>query len=112
MTERDDAPALFAAPGVASTVQDACRRSIATWGLSGVVVSEIAGAGLLAQAHAVDLAIANGRPTNVSGANRVLLEMLHGLGLLGKNVPAADPEWDALVRDLRAGDDEPATPPP
>lgn len=109
MNHPDPELSLFAPAGVpAGPVEQAMTASLDAYRAAGVVVSRVSAASLLAQAHAVDLAIRARRPTNVSGANRVLLEMMTGLGLIDRSAPATTDPLDKLIAGILAEEDQPA----
>lgn len=65
----------------------------------GRVLSQTVRRALLDQAEAVDLARASRRATQISGANRVLAELLRDFGLLDAQAP---PETDAFQAFVQA----------
>lgn len=90
MTAPDD-PALFPTPSAGiGPVEAAMLDNLDVWNAAAVKVGPAQRASLIAQARAVDMALRAGRPTNVSGANRVLMELLSSYHLLGDAVPAGD----------------------
>lgn len=99
-------PALFDPIAPDSTMTDAMRAQIEAWQLAGVAVNIVQRQTLIHQAHAIDLAHAARRPTQISGANRVLLDALDRFGLLENSpAPTGDP-WTEFLAAM-AGDDAP-----
>lgn len=75
------------------------RRAIGSWRAAGRVIGSNSAAMLLAQARAIDMALAACRPTAVSGATRVMLELLQGLRLVDE-APADDDKLRAFLAEL------------
>lgn len=86
------------APAVA-----AMERQIDAWQASGRALSVVVRRMLIDQAHAVDLARSSRRATQVSGASRVMLELLQGFRLLDDGPAPADDPFTAFVAAV-AGD--------
>ena len=86
----------------------AMQRQIDAWQASGRALSVVVRRMLIDQAHAVDLARSSRRATQVSGASRVMLELLQGFRLLDDGpAPADDPFTRfvaAVAGDTGAGD--------
>ena len=86
----------------------AMRVQIDAWETAGQAVSTVERRALIDQAHAVDLARLARRPSQISSAHKVLLELLKGFGLLDDAPPAgaSDPFQtfiDAVMADDAAG---------
>lgn len=106
-------PALFPTPcgGNGPSVQ-AMRASIEQWRLIGKLIGPSMERSLLDQAEALDLARTACRPTQISGANKVLVEMLDAYKLLGDAPPPADDPFTQLMRQLTDPDSSDARPAP
>lgn len=100
----DDNP-LFDLPGArAGLTATAMRAQIDAWQLAGRAVSVVVRRMLLDQAHAVDLAREAQRPTSITGACKVMLELLQGFRLLDDAPPPADDPFQALLSAIEAND--------
>ena len=106
------APPLFALPArTRGAAERAVEKDLREWRAAGRKIDAVISKTLRAQAHAVDLAEAKADPWQVGNANRVLLELMRGYGLV-ETGNALDP-FAALVDKLgrMAGDhddDDPA----
>jgi hypothetical protein len=100
-------PALFGIRRRTAAV-DAMTRQIEAWQAQGRAVSLVARQTLVDQAHAIDLATdyadATGRVTSLTGAHRVMLELLQGFRLVDESPPPADDEFERFLAAVR-GDD-------
>jgi len=99
-------PALFDDPaaGVGPT-QAAVAAQITAWQAAGRAVSLVVRQLLLDQAHAIDLARGARRATQISGASRVMLELLQGFRLLDDSPPPVDDPFAKFLEDLTADED-------
>jgi len=96
-----DSPGLFAVEVVGSTVQ-AVAAQIGAWQAAGRAVSLVVRRALLDQAYALDLAKAARRPTQITGAAKVMLELLKGFGLVEDGPPPADDPFDRFLAAVTA----------
>lgn len=100
-----DPAALFGIPPRArGATERAVEKDLREWRAAGRKIDAVISKTLRAQAHAVDLAEAKADPWQVGNANRVLLELMRGYGLV-ETGNALDP-FAALVDKLgrMAGD--------
>jgi hypothetical protein len=97
-------PGLFPDLAGAGQAEQAMAAQITAWQAAGRAVSLVTRRMLLDQAHAVDLARLSRRATQISGASRVLLELLVGFHLLDDSPPPVDDPFAKFLADV-AGDD-------
>lgn len=92
VTMTDPDGALFPAPEApAGPMRLAMAENIEQWQAAGRALSPALTAALLAQAEAIDLAGRSGKATQVSGANRVLTDMMVAFHLVA-DVPGKTSE--------------------
>lgn len=91
-------------PPPAGSMVTAMRENLDQWRAAGQVVGPAQRAALLAQSEAVDLALSIRKATQVSGACRVLSEMLQQFGLVAAVPPAGGDAFDRLLSELQAND--------
>jgi hypothetical protein len=78
------------------------RSQLQAWQAAGRAVAPVVRRALIDQAHAVDLARSASRATQISGASRVLLELLQGFHLVDDAPPGRDDPFDAFVARVEA----------
>lgn len=94
-------PALFdAAATTAGVMRRAMIENLGLWRKAGRAISPATSVVLLAQSDAVDLALSFGKATQVSGATRVLLELLTGFKLLDEVPAAGGATLDAFLAEV------------
>lgn len=91
---------LFDVDDPAGSARAAMAAQIGAWQLAGRAVSLVVRQMLLDQAHAVDLARQARRATQISGASRVLLELLVGFRLLDDAPPPPDDPFAKFLADI------------
>lgn len=107
MGKRPPAPAadsaLFDMARPKGATERAVERSLALWRAGGRDLDPITSRMLRIQGHAVDLAQGKADPWQIGNANRVLLELMAGVGLVSA-AAAADPV-ETLLAQIMADDD-------
>ena len=93
--------ALFDPPDLRGATWQDMRLQIEAWQAQGRAVGPIVRRALLDQSIALDLAKAARRATQISGASRVLLELLQGFHLTDDAPPAPDDPFLRLVEQIR-----------
>lgn len=98
------APALFADPtgNDPGAARAAMAAQIVAWERAGRAVSLVVRQALLDQATAVDMARNSRRATAISGASKVLLELLVGFRLVDDSPPPAGDRFDAFLAAVTA----------
>lgn len=99
------ATALFAVPDRSKgATERAIEKDLAGWRAAGRHIDAVISKALRAQAHAVDIAEAKADPWQVGNANRVLLELMRGFGLVD-TTNTSDPFAAMLDKLGRLGDE-------
>ena len=99
------APLFDPATGDGPAVQ-AMAAQIEAWKLAGRAVSLVVRRTLLDQALAIDLAREARRPTAITGASKIMLELLQGFRLLEDAPPPADDPFDRFLAAVQGDDAE------
>lgn len=76
-------------------------EQIEAWQAAGRAIGPATRAALIVQAEALDLAVTAGKATQVSGANRVLIDMLVGHRLI-EETPTGGSALDAFLASVEA----------
>jgi len=92
---------LFSVDADPGAARSAMAAQIGAWQTAGRAVSLVVRQTLLDQAHAVDLARQARRATQISGASRVMLELLVGFRLLDDAPPPVDDPFDRFLAEVR-----------
>jgi hypothetical protein len=104
--EADDGPALFGPVDPrAGQAERVMAEQIEAWQRAGRAVSLVTRRMLLDQAAAVDMARASRRATAVSGASRVLLELLVGFRLVDDSPPPVGDPFERFLASVEGTDD-------